>query len=234
MVERLGEKYGGKFRLTYLDIPGLGESIRTTLRVGKVEFEDVRVSYEVVASLREKGELPCGQVPLLEIGDGVKLSQSEAILRLAGKLGGTYPVNDYVLAARCDMVLSQLADVKVALRPLWYKHVLGRSPRSGKKLVPLSDEQNIQVLKYLNGEILPTHFQRLEAIFESRPEGKYFCGKNLMVCDIEFYFVVSGLLDGTYAGEVVSKGLLNECPNLQGLLETVRRALGAGATGQTG
>ena len=60
-----------RLRLTYLDIKGVAEPIRLALFLGDVAFEDRRVSYEQVAALREDGSLAFGQVPLLELLDGV-------------------------------------------------------------------------------------------------------------------------------------------------------------------
>ena len=54
--------------LTYLDAPGAGEAIRLALFVGRVPFEDERVSYEEVAERRRRRLLPCGQVPTLTVG----------------------------------------------------------------------------------------------------------------------------------------------------------------------
>merc|ERR1719210_2105038 len=67
-----------KLRLTYLDIKGVAEPVRLALFIGGLPFEDRRVSYEQIL------ELPCGQVPVLEI-DGEAFAQSMALLRWAGR-----------------------------------------------------------------------------------------------------------------------------------------------------
>ena len=73
-----------KPKLTYFNYPGLGESIRLVLQLGNIDFEDIRVSDDQMLEMQGNNELPTGQLPLLEVEE-LKLSQSEAILRWAGK-----------------------------------------------------------------------------------------------------------------------------------------------------
>jgi len=49
--------------LTYFDYPSIGESIRLTLRLGKTEIDDVRISQDTTEAMRLKGELRSGQLP---------------------------------------------------------------------------------------------------------------------------------------------------------------------------
>lgn len=126
-----------RLRLTYLDIKGFGEPVRLALFVGGLPFEDHRVSHEEVAEMRNRGELPFGQVPVLDI-DGQRFSQSQALLRWAGREGGLYPQE---LQLQCDVVEEALVDLKAALKPQWYGSAVGRSPVSGKQLAPLTEIQ---------------------------------------------------------------------------------------------
>ena len=71
-------------KFTYLDIKGFGEAIRLALYIGKIEFEDHRVSYAEIREMAKEGKLPYGQVPVLQL-DGVTYAQSGAILRWAGR-----------------------------------------------------------------------------------------------------------------------------------------------------
>ena len=63
-------------RLIYFDIPGKAEAIRLCAAVAGVPLEDVRVRRETFAEMKAKGELPYGQVPALDVGDGKFLAQS--------------------------------------------------------------------------------------------------------------------------------------------------------------
>ena len=78
-------------RLSYLDVRSIAEPIRLALHIGGVPFEDRRVSYEEIAAMREAGELPCGQVPILEV-NGVVYCQTQAVSRRPIKLNLTLVV----------------------------------------------------------------------------------------------------------------------------------------------
>ncbi|CAH0560821.1 unnamed protein product [Brassicogethes aeneus] len=73
------------YKLTYFDIPGLGEPIRWMFAMGKIEFEDIHIKKDDWSTF--KPETPFGQLPLLE-HNGKVVSQSMAICRYVGKLVG--------------------------------------------------------------------------------------------------------------------------------------------------
>jgi glutathione S-transferase len=73
--------------LTYLDMPGKGEAIRYALALGGQPFEDQRLTVAELNVEREQGRLPFGHAPVLRV-DGVAVAQSDAALRLAGRLAG--------------------------------------------------------------------------------------------------------------------------------------------------
>ena len=171
-------------KFTYLDIKGFGEAIRLTLYVGKVEFEDHRVSYAQVREMGKDGRLPYGQVPILEL-DGETYAQSGAIMRWAGRQSGLYP-EDEKLQLRCDAIEDALTDIKKLLPSIWYGSILGRNPTTKEPLVPISDDTKAEVLKGLNEIALPYRFGQLERALE-KSGGPYFCGEQMMFCDLSFY-----------------------------------------------
>ena len=132
-----------KIVLTYLDIKGFAEPIRLTLHIGKIPFEDRRVSYEEVARMRSDEELPFGQVPVIEINGGKNRSQSAALLRWAGKKAGLYPLADLDAQLAVDEAMEAVGDIHKCLIPAWYRHACGRSPVSGGffAATQLSNEQ---------------------------------------------------------------------------------------------
>ena len=76
--------------LVYFNLGGRAEPIRLLLNHAKVEFEDVRLSFEEFAELKAKGKFPSGQVPIYCLPDGRELNQSNAILRALGTQHGYY------------------------------------------------------------------------------------------------------------------------------------------------
>ena len=55
----------------------------------------------------DSGRLQFGQVPAMEVREGVMLTQSAAILRFIGKKTDLYPVDDEVAAA-VDAIIDQV------------------------------------------------------------------------------------------------------------------------------
>ncbi|XP_066151423.1 glutathione S-transferase-like [Euwallacea fornicatus] len=74
-----------RYKLTYFDLTGLGESIRLLFHYGGINFEDNRVPKDQWPAL--KPATPLGQLPLLEV-DGKVLYQSTAIARYVANLVG--------------------------------------------------------------------------------------------------------------------------------------------------
>ena len=106
-------------RLTYLGIRSVAEPIRLALHIGGIPFEDRRVTYEQIAAMRASGELPMGQVPMLEV-EGKCFCQTQALLRWAGEKANLYPKGQ-LDRLQCDQVEEALADMRSCLKPLWCK-----------------------------------------------------------------------------------------------------------------
>jgi len=79
--------------------------IRDAFKIGKIDFEDVRVPVPEFQTTH-KAHTPFGGVPTLKVGEKL-ISQNNAILRYAGHLAGLYPTDAYhaLLADEiCDAV----------------------------------------------------------------------------------------------------------------------------------
>lgn len=198
-------------KLTYLDIPGLGEKIRLTLMIAGLPFEDERIGYEEVARRRATGELPFGQVPVLQIDGRQTFAQSNAILRYIGREAGLYPLG--VDQLRCDAVLEALMQLDVALLPQYYRAAMGRSPTTGTPQVPLSPRQQEEVKVQLCDDVIPVSLARLERVLAAT-EGPWFCGPALTICDVACYVLVQGFADGSYVAGIGS-AVLAGCPALR-------------------
>ena len=87
-------------KVTYFDFAGSrGEEVRLALVIAGVAFEDNRVKPDEFA--RMKVELPFGSLPILEMpGHGV-FAETNAILRLIGRLHSLHP-DDVVCRAGLD------------------------------------------------------------------------------------------------------------------------------------
>lgn len=96
-------------KLYYFRGRGRAETTRWMLAVNQIAFENVPIETpEALAALRATGKLPFDQMPLLEI-NGLKLSQSSAMIRYLARLGGFYGQGD-TEAVWCDMIVGAVAD----------------------------------------------------------------------------------------------------------------------------
>lgn len=96
-------------QLHYFKGRGRAETTRWMLAINQIAFENVPIETpEALSALRATGKLPFDQLPLLEI-NGLKLSQSSAMIRYLARLGGFYGESDSD-AVWCDMIAGAAAD----------------------------------------------------------------------------------------------------------------------------
>lgn len=194
-------------KLIYFDIPGKAEAIRLCASVGKVDFEDVRISRERFAEMKEQGALPYGQVPALDVGAGRMLAQSSAILRYVATLGGLHP-SDPLEAARIDSIMSEEEDFFSGITISRYSARFGYGH--------MSEEFRAEVRKNLNDEILPKHLRFLEGLLADSKTGWLAGTEKPSAADFVFVprlrWLVSGANDG------IDGNLLDGYPKIKELI----------------
>lgn len=101
------------YKLTYFDIDGgRGEPVRIALHAAGIDFEDFRISFQEFGQIRDGLRFMC--VPVLEV-DGAQITQSNAMLRYAGRLANLYPNEDALQAFYCDEILGAAEDITAAV-----------------------------------------------------------------------------------------------------------------------
>ena len=88
------------YQLFYWPIPGRAEASRVALSLSNLDWEDVALTGEMFASMKNNGELPWGMVPFLRTPHG-GLAESVAILRYLGHMCNLVPKDAY-MAAKVD------------------------------------------------------------------------------------------------------------------------------------
>ncbi len=165
--------------VTYFDFPGSrGEEIRLALTLAGVPFDDRRLSRDGFADI--KPGLPFGSVPVIEIeGRGV-FSQTNAILRLIGRLHDLYPADPWE-AARHDMLMDAAEDLRHRVGP-----TMRMEDPAGKKAAR----------EALVAGFLP-HWGR--GVEELIGDGPFVGGDRPGVADIKLFvadhWIASGILD---------------------------------------
>ncbi len=106
------------FKLTYLDIYGLGEGARMLFTHAKADWIDERIPFAQWPARKATGEFPNGKVPILT-HKGKVMNESNAILRYVGKELGYYPEDNWE-AWYVDSLLDFLPPYVDKLRPIFF------------------------------------------------------------------------------------------------------------------
>ena len=104
-------------KLHYFDIHGRAEPIRLLLKHAQIPFEDIRFQQADWPPLKESGKFEFKQVPVLELENGTRLSQSISILRYLGRSYGYYPQDDE-MAYLVDSIIEDIHDCFIPLGPI--------------------------------------------------------------------------------------------------------------------
>ncbi len=165
-----------QLKLNYFDFHGgRAEPIRLALHIGGVAFEDHRFAAAEFAELRKS--TPFGQVPTMHV-DGVQVTQSDSLLRYAGKLAGLYPT-DPLQALLCDEVMYVVEEAGVKLGPTF--RMSGEAQKEAR-------------LALVNGS-MPVYLRWLQSQLLARG-GEYFADRRLTVADLKVFVDVRGLNSG--------------------------------------
>jgi prostaglandin-H2 D-isomerase / glutathione transferase len=163
-------------KLSYFDMHGgRGEPVRLALAIGGVAFEDHRFTFPEFAEVRKT--TPFGQVPVMHVG-GVQVTQSDSMLRYAGKLANLYPA-DPLQALLCDEVAYVVEEASVKLGPTFRM---------------AGEEQKAARLALVNGP-MPMYLGWLQSQLVARG-GQYFADNRLTVADLKVFVDVRGLNSG--------------------------------------
>ena len=165
-----------QLKLSYFDMHGgRGEPVRLALAIGGVAFEDHRFAFPEFAEVRKAA--PFGQVPLLEV-DGVLVTQTDAMLRYAGKLANLYPADAYQ-ALLCDEVSFVVEEAGIKMGPTFRM---------------AGEEQKAARLALVNGS-MPVYLAWLQTRLLAQG-GAYFADKRLTVADLKVFVDVRSLNSG--------------------------------------
>ncbi|GLI67534.1 hypothetical protein VaNZ11_011748 [Volvox africanus] len=178
-------------KLHYFGFPGRAEASRLCLAVGNVPYEEV--IYTQGTWPEHKGQMPFGQVPVLEMEDGKMLAESLAIERYVAKLAGLYPE---------DPLQAALADQAAFLSDIWevFAHTI---------YMPLS--QKISVRRELLVTKIAPKLQNLSKLLET--SGEYVAGGKLSYGDVVVFVNLCSLSSGILPG--VPTDLLKDYPVLK-------------------
>jgi glutathione S-transferase len=165
-----------KLKLTYFDFHGgRAEPVRLALHIGGIAFEDYRFTFDEFTDVRKS--TPFSQVPTLMV-DGVQVTQSDSILRYAGKLAGLYPTDAYQ-ALLCDEVMYVVEEASVKMGPSF--RMTGDAQKEARTAL-------------VNGS-MPVYLGWLQSQLQAHG-GEYFADNRLTVADLKVFVDVRALNSG--------------------------------------
>eukprot|EP00934_Nitzschia_sp_Nitz4_P005748 Nitzschia sp. Nitz4//scaffold17_size182527//134562//135215//NITZ4_001873-RA/size182527-processed-gene-0.105-mRNA-1//1//CDS//3329539397//5738//frame0 len=151
-----------KLKLYYFNFAAKGEPIRLLCAYAGIEFEDYRFENRPeMHAMRDRGELPFGQVPLLEIDGKHKLAQTPAILMYLYRLSGMAP-SDPLVCAQIEALLAADTDAFIPVAVSQFPERFG---------IDLQGEAKTRSDATIANEIFPKHLGRIEQLLEKSPTG---------------------------------------------------------------
>jgi len=205
-----------KLTITYFPISGRAEPIRLACAVSKIPFTNKAIS--PAEFQQAKPTLPLGQLPVLDLDFGATkktLTQTTAMLRYVGKLGGLYPIDDDVSAMEVDEILSVLDDLREPL-VLTIKGAVRGLLSDDKQF---TNEEKIAIRERWMKKTLPHILGFIEKKLLLNTSSGWLVGKSMSIADLALYcdldWVKSGILDG------IPTNVLDSYPACLKLIENV-------------
>ena len=175
-------------RLHYFPFAGRAGAIRDAFNIGGIDFDDVQLPPELFRDLRAAGEFPFGGLPVLDVETTtgkMRVAQSNAILRFAGRLAGLYPVDDPVQALKVDEALDLGEDINNLLGPSLHEQ---------------DTEKKMAMRKVLAEDTLPCWLDYFERLLIANGSTGFIVSDSLSVADLKLYWVIDFLTNGSLDG----------------------------------
>jgi len=183
----------GKLGLHYFSIEGVAEQVRIALSVAGIPFDDIRVSFPEWQT--KKPTTKYGQLPEMILPNGQLITESMAMLRLAGEAdpeGKLYPAADVGMRLRIEEALGLTADLSRAWRPALY---IGMRPdKFGYPMSADWEEKDATIKKVREAflaEELPRYMKYFADMIKEAGGGAFLLGEDLTIADIAAYQGIS-------------------------------------------
>eukprot|EP00551_Chaetoceros_affinis_P010773 CAMPEP_0203675970 /NCGR_PEP_ID=MMETSP0090-20130426/22792_1 /ASSEMBLY_ACC=CAM_ASM_001088 /TAXON_ID=426623 /ORGANISM="Chaetoceros affinis, Strain CCMP159" /LENGTH=235 /DNA_ID=CAMNT_0050542345 /DNA_START=115 /DNA_END=822 /DNA_ORIENTATION=- len=206
-----------KITISYFPIGGRAEPIRLACAVSKIPFTNKVMSFPEFKEA--KSTLPLGQLPILELDYGETkktLTQSTAMLRWIGKIGGLYPKDDDVTAMEIDEILTVLDDLREPL----VLTVRGKVKALLSDDTEFTGEEKLAIRERWMKNTLPRFLGFIEKKLTTNEGSKWIVGNDISIADLALYceleWISGGILDG------IPTSVLDTYPACLTLMENVK------------
>lgn len=184
-------------RLVYFAVPGRAEACRIALTFSGLEWEDVEVNGVEYNTMKNKGELPWGLLPVLITERGT-IAESSAILRYAGKMANLVPEDPFE-AAKVDEFIDGMGPIARAMDTTFGIDELEERIRLRKKLFE-PDGAATRALKIYDKKV------------EESKSGWAAGTEKMSIADLKLFTELFTFFSGNYDG--IEKSMISPYPNL--------------------
>eukprot|EP01083_Nonionella_stella_P175900 614040_1 len=151
-----------KLSLTYFPLGGRAEPIRLTCAASGIAFTNKSVTYQEFGQY--VATYPLRQVPVLEVeidGTTKVITQTSAMLRYVGKLGGMYPKDDDFAALEIDGTTKVITQTSAMLR---YVGKLGGMYPKDDDFAALEIDEILSILDDLRNPVVMTIMGKVKSL----------------------------------------------------------------------
>ena len=165
-LHKVKNKMSGAPELHYFDFDrgGRAFALRAAFHAVKQEYKDVRFQFPEFQEMKKQGKYVAG-LPILKLPSGKEVTQSAAILRYIGKMGGLYPA-DLETALICDSAIDTVQDIMAK--------------------TPTHDDANEK--KRLREEYAAGKMKNYCKVLEDTVVGPYVAGAEFSIADLKLFF----------------------------------------------
>lgn len=182
---------GGKLSLHYFSIEGVAEQVRIALSVAGIPFDDIRIPFSEWQ--KKKPTTKHGQLPEMILPNGQVITESMAMLRLAGEAdpeGKLYPALFVGKRLQIEEALGLIADMSRAWRPALY---IGMRPETfgypqGDAWAKEEKDATVKKIReaFLATE-LPKYMGYYAELIKEAGGNAFLLGEDLTIADIAAY-----------------------------------------------
>ena len=192
------------YKFTYFDEPSIGEPIRMLMKIGKLTWEDERVSIAEWAN--KKVSTKWGQLPYLTMPNGEVFSQTSAIVRFVGRMVYLDGARIYPDNTQKAMAIDEYIGVFEEIRRLLLN------------TLPLANEDKLITLTILTSEGGAVY--QLLAKMEVGFTNTYLCGDRMTLADVWAFWMLTFMKCGFWYG--LPANYLEPFPKLSELCLSIR------------
>lgn len=204
-------------KLEYFSIEGVAEQVRIALSVAEIPFDDIGIPFSEWPT--KQATTKYGQLPELVLPDGSTVTDSMAMLRLAGEAdaeGQLYPVE---MAARVNVesALGLVSDLSRAWRPKLY---VGMRPQT-LGYPPIAEwAESDATIERMRAGFIAEELPKYMGYFTATIGGdKFLTGEYLTIADIAAYVQINYFTRGV--ADYVPKECLEPYPEILAFLGRV-------------